>query len=339
MRRPPMQHDLSGRDQSARRARASAARASARSAIGGAQRVAAWSCLAAMALMPACRPSPAPGAAGPLLVFAAIPPQAYFIERIAGPHARVQYLVGAGQSPHNYEPTPRQMAQLAQARLYFTLGLGFEQRVVAHIRSSRAPAEIVDTRAGVPMLTMIDHVCEPGEHSHDHTHDAGAPDPHIWLDPKRVHIQARTICAALTRADPEHQHDFSANLAAFERDLDALDAEITALLEPLRGRTLIVFHPAYGYFADSYGLRQLAIEIAGKEPSPRELTQIVQQVRDQGAKALFYQPQYARTTIDVVAREIGAVAVPLDEFSHDYLNNLRAMTHSIRDALAGTPSP
>lgn len=298
-------------------------------------------CASALLTLAACERAPsATGATGGApIVFAAIPPQAFFVERIAGSHAQVEFLAGPGQSPHTYEPTPQQMARMAKARLYFEMGLGFEERVLQQIRSAAPRCEIVDTRAGVPPLTMTEH----DEHDHaghdDHGHEAGAPDPHIWLDPKRVKIQARTIADALAHALPEFRDDFEKNLAAFTRELDELDGELTRTLAPLKGRELYVYHPAYGYFADSYGLKQVAIEIEGKEPSPRQLKQVIERARGAGTRALFYQPQYARTTIDTMARELGVIPVPLDELSHDYMENLRGMARTIRTALAEKTGP
>ncbi len=292
-----------------------------------------------LSLVAACdRPAASTGNDAAPIVFVAIPPQAFFVERIAGPYARVEFLAGPGQSPHTYEPTPQQMGRLAKARLYFEIGLGFEDRVLKQIRSANAKCEIVDTRIGVPLLAMTaddddDHNHAAGAHG-DHEHEAGAPDPHIWLDPKRVKIQARTIETALARAMPEHRAEFEKNLSAFERELDELDAELTQTLAPLKGQELYVYHPAYGYFADSYGLKQVAIETEGKEPSPRQLRQILERARGAGTRALFYQPQFARTTIDTMARELGVIPVPLDELSHDYFANMRGMAQTIRKALA-----
>src|SRR5262249_47908376 len=155
-----------------------------------------------------------------------------FVERIAGSHARVEVLVGPGQSHHTYEATPRQIAGLHHARAYFRIGVPFEHGLVEKIGASMPHLEIVDTSAGVPLLEMKDECDEPGETAEEHAHES-RKDPHIWLDPKRVKIQARTVAAELARLDPVHREEFARNLTGFERDLDAADARIARTLAPV----------------------------------------------------------------------------------------------------------
>ena len=265
-------------------------------------------------------------APAPMIVYSSVPPLAYFVERVGGKHVRAEHLVGPGQSPHNFEPSARQVSDLAQARVVVLVGLPFEERVRDMLAKATPAPLLVDVRAGVNLLeATCDH--EHGEHAHEH-----AADPHIWLDPKRVRIQARTIAASLSQALPDRAADFATNLAAFDADLQQLDARIAATLEEKRGQEFFVFHPAYGYFADSYGLRQVAIETDGKEPSPRQLAELTERARAAGANVLFYPPQFPRTAVDVIAREIGATAAPLDDLSRDYLRNLEDLAQKLSGA-------
>ncbi len=269
---------------------------------------------------------PAVDVSAPTIVYSTVPPLAYFVERVGGAHVRAEHLVGPGQSPHNFEPTARQVSDLAQARVVVLVGLPFEERVRDMLAKAVPAPLLVDVREGVDLLeAACDH--EHGEHAHAHV-----ADPHIWLDPKRARIQARTIAAALSKAMPAHAADFAANLAAFDAELQQLDARIAATLEAKRGQEFFVFHPAYGYFADSYGLQQVAIETDGKEPSPRQLAELTDRARAAGAKVLFYQPQFPRTAVDVIAREIGATAAPLDDLSRDYLRNLEDLAQKLSGA-------
>jgi zinc transport system substrate-binding protein len=161
------------------------------------------------------------------------------------------------------------------------------------------------------------------------------PDPHIWLDPARVKIQAATICEALTRLAPDHRMSFERNLREFQRDLDRVDKDIAETLAPLKGSKFYVFHPAFGYFGDRYGLEQVAVEIEGKEPSPKQLSQLINKARSEGVKVIFVQPQYAKKDAETIAREIGGAVVPMNPLPRDYLDNLEKMAGLLRRALMG----
>ncbi len=265
-------------------------------------------------------------AAEPLEVFVSILPQRYFVERIGGEHVRVGVLVGPGQSPATYEPTPRQMARLAKAQVFFRVGVAFETSLLRKIASISPNLPVVDTRRGVRLLEI------GTPHHHGDQHAAGK-DPHIWLDPKRVRIQAQTIAQTLRDLVPGHAEDFARNLAAFQADLNAVDARITALLAPLAGRSFLVFHPAYGYFADSYGLKQIAVETAGKSPGPRRIAQWIDTARREGVRIVFVQPQFSAHAARTIATAIDGAVVPLDPLAADYLANLEAMAGHIETAL------
>ncbi|MEP0846090.1 MAG: zinc ABC transporter substrate-binding protein [Phycisphaerae bacterium] len=316
--------------------------------------------LAAALWLSGCERGPAPqpasasatqaanGAEPPLLVLVSVAPQAYFAERVGGANVRVECLVGPGQSPHTFEPTPRQAAQLAQARVYFTVGIPFESVLLAKLPRGESGPEIVDTRAGIELrrLTPAESAADAHEHENAQGHDvpqraesvsdesAGAVDPHIWLDPLRVKRQARTMCDALARLAPQHSAEFERNFAAFAANLDHLHERLSKLLAPYRGREFYVFHPAYGYFADAYGLKQAPIEIEGKEPGPRALAQLIERARAAGTKVIFYQPQYSKAAAEAVARAIGASVVPLDPQPRDWLAAMDELAAALEQALA-----
>ena len=187
----------------------------------------------------------------PIHVFVSILPQAYFVERVGGERVSVDVLVGPGRSPGTYAPTPQQMAGLEKANVYFSIGVPFETRLLEKLTSSLKRLNVVDSRRGVELRMMTaahhHHQDEEVADDHDHAeHAAGMPDPHVWMDPKRVKIIARNIHDELARLDPEHADEYATNLDAFLADLTALDTRITETLKPLKGREFFVFHPAYG---------------------------------------------------------------------------------------------
>jgi len=255
-------------------------------------------------------------------VFVSILPQAYFVKRVGGPLVHVNVLVGPGQSPVTYEPSPRQMADLGNAALYFRIGTPFEEGFIDTIARNFPRLRIVDTRTNITLLYF------------DEKEQGGRADPHIWLDPGRGKIQARTICDALADVDPEHTDRYRKNLAGFEEDLDNLHEKIAKILKPLRGRTLFVFHPAFGYFAHTFGLRQVAVETGGKEPSPKQLARLIDGARKDGVKVIFVQPQFSKHYAEVIAREIGGAVVPMDPLPENYMRSLEEMAEVIRLAQA-----
>ena len=267
-----------------------------------------------------------------LKVFVSIPPQAYFVERVGGERVDVDVLVRPGQSPATYEPTPKQMAALADAEVYFRIGVPFETPLIGKIAATFANLRIVDTREGITLRRMEVHGHDGGP---DHSHHDGAPDPHLWLDPRLVKVQAQTICRALSKLDPARAGEFQRNLQAFQAELDEVHARLTTVLAPLKGRELFVFHPAYGYFADAYGLKQVAVESGGKEPGQRSLVALIEEARRKGVRLIFVQPQFAVTAAEMIAEAIGGAVVPLDPLARDYLENLGEMASKIERGLTG----
>ncbi len=286
-----------------------------------------------------------------LKVFVSILPEAYFVERVGGRHVEVSTLVGPGQSPHTFEPTPREIARLADARLFFRIGWPFEARLLEKAAAVNPALKVIDLREGIALRWMTADE-ENAEHSASFSRDSQrsashAPagpervqtedeaDPHSWLNPRNASIMAATIARALEAADPAHAADYQANLRTFQADLAALDARLAATLAPLKGRQLFVYHPAFGYFADAYGLKQVPVEVEGKEPTARQLAALVDRARAAGARVIFVQPQFSPRNAEAVAKAIGGAVVPFDDLAKDYIANLSDMADKVRTALEG----
>jgi zinc transport system substrate-binding protein len=158
---------------------------------------------------------------------------------------------------------------------------------------------------------------------------AGSIDPHIWLSPSRLVIQARTVAATLVRIDPAHASGFQTRLEDLVAELEALDSWIAATLSEHQGRSFLVFHPSWGYFADDYGLRQIAIETEGKPPSDAELTEIQHLAKASDISVVFVQPQIAGREARAVADALGAELATLDPLTSDVRATLRRATEAI----------
>jgi len=268
-----------------------------------------------------------------LVVFVTIAPQAYFVEKVAGGHARVEVLVSPGQSYHTFEPTQRQIQAISGSRAYFGIGVPFEAGIRDRIGSVSDRIKFVDTSEGIERRPGVE--CfhdDDGAAEHHHEDEEG--DPHIWLDPRIVKRLAGRIERTLSELDPAHAAEYRKNLTNFESELDAVHARLTERLAPCRGKTFFVFHPSFGYFGDAYGLKQEAIEEGGKEPGARQIRMLVEKARASGARVIFVQPQFAATGAEAVARELGAKLDTLDPLARDYLKNLDNMAQKIKSALA-----
>jgi zinc transport system substrate-binding protein len=278
--------------------------------------------------------------AAKLTACVSILPQQTFVERVGGDHVKVTVLVGPGQSPHTFEPTPKQLAELAKARLFFAIGWPFERRLLEKATAANPGLTVIDSRQGVPLRHMT---ADEAGHDEDSRaggsadeNKAGDADPHIWLSPRLVKVQAATIARALEVADPAHAADYQRNLKAFQEDLDRTDAKISEALAPLKGKELFVYHPAFGYFADAYGLKQVPVEVEGKEPSARQLAAFVERAKARGVKVILVQPQFSAKSAEAVARAIGGAVVPMDDLAKDYLANLQRMAEDVRQALGAS---
>jgi zinc transport system substrate-binding protein len=277
---------------------------------------------------------PSLGSAEPLRVFVSVLPEKTFVEKVGGEHVQVQAMVRPGHSPATYEPTPQQVAALAKTALYVRIGLPFENAWMARIRSANPSMRVLDARAGIDLRPMEAHEHEQDAPETNEAHSAAAGlDPHVWTSPPLVKRMAQNIRDCLAELDPAHGDAFARNYEAFAAELDALDGEIRSLLQGAHGGRFMVFHPAWGYFAETYGLTQVPIEKEGKEPGARALAALIEQARREQVKVIFVQPQFSRRSAEQVARAIGGQVVAIDPLAPDYADNLRQAARSIAAAV------
>lgn len=267
---------------------------------------------------------------GRMVVAVTIPPQADLVERIAGDRVRVEIAVPPGQDPHAFSPSPRQVMELGRAAVFFRIGMPLEDQLLP--RLGDASMRIVDTAADVHRRAFADGEGPPCEgHHHGHSHEghghdcqahAGHPDPHVWLAPALLAVQADRISEALCDVDPAGAELYRANLQKLKERLDEVEAEIAAMLAPHRGQAFYVFHPSFGYFADAYGLRQMAVELEGKSPSPRQLRTLIAQAKADHVKVIFVQPQFDQRSAESIASAIGGSVVEIDPLRKNVIDNM-----------------
>ena len=278
-----------------------------------------------------------PAYAEPIRVFVGIAPHQYLVERIGGEHVTVSVIVGEGQSPHTFQVRPRQLGDLSKAAVYFRCWLEFEEGLLRRIEQNYPDIRIV-------ALTEIEHgvlddhhhhAHDDPDHVHDHTCGIGGFDPHTWLHPGHLNLQAQIVASTLSEIRPEFAEEFERNRAAFRDDLAATHMELKEMLAPVVGQTFYVYHPAFAYFAEAYGLEQIGIEHEGKGPGARRLYEIIQTMKARKISTLFVQPQFSTQEARAIAEETGAAIELLDPLAGDLLENLLVIGRAIHTALGG----
>lgn len=177
------------------------------------------------------------------------------------------------------------------------------------------------------------------EHSHRNGHHGGSccgsegADLHIWLSLKLAHIEATTIAQALIEQYPTYRSLYEANLKKFLAELREKDREFTTLLTPVKGKTVMASHPAYAYFCRDYGLYQISLEIEGREPTPKTMTDLIEKARALKIRTIFTQAQYGVKGAELVANLLGAKIVSLDPYAEDYLKSMTTIAEAFQKGL------
>lgn len=261
------------------------------------------------------------------LVSVSILPQKYFVDQIAGNLLQVNVLVPPGSSPHNYEILPSQMRDLAQSKAWLQIGLlTFEDALKDKLASVNKNVAMVDCSEGVSTIAGSD--CEEEGHDHEHAHHE-AFDPHIWLAPAESRIMAQNTLKALKEGFPQHAEAFKANYSKLVGKIDSLSAQIEQQLSPLENRHILIFHPALAYYARQYNLIQIALEMDGKEPSPKHMKEIVDLAHKENIRVIFIQKEFDPAFAQQLSREIGGETIVIDPLDYHWEKQLLDITQKI----------
>jgi zinc transport system substrate-binding protein len=276
-------------------------------------------------------------------VFVSIMPQKYFVEKIGRSLVNVSAMVHPGANPHIYEPRPNQMAALSKTRIYFAIGVTFEDAWLPRFANLNPQMRIVHTDKGIDKMAMVAHHHNEGKgvknkegtkHT-DRENSPGALDPHVWVSPPEVKIIARNILEALLEIDPANSLTYKSNHDAFIIEIEELDKDLKKIFSDKKGLKFMVYHPGWGYFARAYGLEQVPVEVEGKEPKPEQLKALIEHSRKDGIKVIFVQPQFSIKSAEVIAKAIGGQVIFADNLSQDWGRNLREQGEKFKEALQG----
>ncbi len=260
-------------------------------------------------------------AANKVNVVVSILPQQYFVQQIGSSYVDVNVMVGPGQNPATYEPTPQQIAALANADIYLGIGVPFEKAWLSKIKKSNEKLIVVECCKSISNLNG---------HSH---HDIDV-DPHIWTSPKKVIQIVKLIEKSLIEIDAEHSAAYKTSAIKFIGELDNLDSNIKSKVINLAQRNLIVSHPSWSYFADEYGLTQISIEQEGKEIQARSMVKLIRSAKEKNIKAIFVQSQFNAKAAKIIAKEIDATVFELDPLAFNYIENMNIVADKIVKGLS-----
>ena len=269
-----------------------------------------------------------------LTVTVSILPQKWFADQIGGDRIRTQAMVGSGDDPHTYEPSPQQMTALADSDLYFTIGVEFEEVWMPRFETSNPAIRVVDSAEG------IERIPAEFEHHHgeaeteEHAHGVEEDDPHIWFSPSRMKQMTQNMARAMQAADPQNAEYYQANLENLLKTIDAVDAEVRSKLADAKRDHFMVVHPAWGYVAEEYGLRMLSVEIGGSEPAPETLAQIISLAKQYEINTLVIEKGSNARLAASIAEQAGiADIVEWDPMAYDWSVNMRIIADTLQKAL------
>jgi zinc transport system substrate-binding protein len=268
-----------------------------------------------------------------------IVPQKNFVEAIGGELVNVSVMVLPGNSPHSYEPKPSQMKELNDAKLYFAIGVEFEHAWLKRFSNQNKNMQIIDTTKGIEKIAMAEHHHDEDEHDHkghqhdEHDHDeAESKDPHVWTSPSNIRVIAKNTLDALVSADVSNKTIYEANYHAFMQKINNVDNTIREILKNTpKESKFMVFHPAFGYFANEYNLVQIAVEVEGKEPKPSALAELIKEAKEENIKAIFTQPEFSDKSAKIIADELKIKVIkvsPLNpKWDENLINLAKAIAH------------
>ncbi|KEI05572.1 zinc ABC transporter substrate-binding protein [Clostridium botulinum] len=257
-----------------------------------------------------------------LTVAVSIVPEETFVKSIAGDLVNVVTMIPPGQSPETFEPTPDLLEKFSKSKLYFTMNVPAEVNSI-----------LPKTKDFNPDVKIVDLSNEVRKTYKDREFAPGSRDPHIWLSPKRVKIMINVIKDNLCSLDPNNKNIYEKNAESYIRKLDEADKNIKDSLKTLKTKSIIVYHPAFGYFTDDYGLEMIALEEEGKESTPQDMQKIIDFAKSKGIKTIFYQAETDNKQSTTFAKELGGKAEKLAPLDPNYIENLKKMSDTFKSIL------
>ncbi|HEA8164996.1 TPA: zinc ABC transporter substrate-binding protein [Campylobacter coli] len=272
---------------------------------------------------------------GKPIISVSIPPQAFFVEKIAKDSVEINILIPPNSDEHTMEFKPQALKKLEQSKIYFLADLELEKILGEKFKSVLKNVKIVNINEGI-------HLLEGGhDHEHEHDHDGHYAeeehdehnDPHVWLDPVLVKKLTQNITQALVQSFPKNKEFYEANSANFLKELDQMDAQIAEKLKNIKRNEFIVYHPSWAYLAKRYNLVQIPVEIDGKEPKSKDLQNLIKLAKEKDIRIIFVQPGFPENSAKVLAKELNAQIVSINHLARNWDEELLKSIQALSLAL------
>lgn len=264
------------------------------------------------------------------IVVVSIVPEKTFIKKIAKDKVSVTVMVQPGNSPHTYEPKPSQMIAISKSKLYFSMGVEFEETWVERFKSQNPSLKFINLSSNITKIPMTAHHHHGDKDGKEESRHHNGLDPHIWTSPKNVSIMAETIYKALVELDPSNEKFYESNLNDFLNEIKKTDQKIKTILKELPPKAkFMVFHPSWGYFAHDYNLVQIAVEVEGKKPKPKEMVTLMKEAKEENVRVIFTQPEFSNKSAKIIARELHIPVEKISPLSPNWSENLINMAKKI----------
>ena len=259
----------------------------------------------------------------PLKIYTTVFPLTSFVEEIGGDTVDVESVYPAGADMHSYEPTQKDMIDYSDGDLFMTTTDELDPIAATITKTIEDDTTVISTASGITEDDLISSSHEGHDHEHDedsdHDHEHGENDPHIWLDPNLALKMAESIRDSLIEARPEHKDLYDSNFNSLKEDLTNIDQKLTEITEQPVYDHVYISHESIGYLANRYGFHQVAINgLSNQEPSQKELTEIIDNIKQENIPYILYEPNVTSTVTDVIKDETKTEPI--------YFNNLETLS-------------
>ena len=255
-------------------------------------------------------------------ILVSLAPYQFLTERIAGDEFHVSTVIPLEENPHAYEPTIGQIQEIAKGTLWLRIGESFEQKVLPMLQEQNTQLTDVDLCQGLHLL----------QHGSHHAHckcSSSLEDRHTWLSPTVVILQIDLITKALSEKFPQHSELFFENAKTLVQEFERLDEEIAKILLSASQKSFVVSHPAFAYFCERYHVHQISIEFEGRDPTPKYLTKIMEEILSSEVKLGIAMPQHSNKGLEVISEKLHLHLQTIDPYAKDCMETMRHLAHVI----------
>ncbi len=245
-------------------------------------------------------------------VVVSLGPQVEFVKAVGGDKVDVTLMVPSNADPHTYEPLANQLSRVSNAKMYAELGtpIEFEVNYMDKIRAINPNMLVLNTSKGIKLI--------PNSAENEST----TMDPHDYVDPKNAKIMVNNIYQGLVQIDPADKDYYQKNRDNYLQQLDDLDKNTTKLLKGKQGTYILIYHPAFVYYAKDYNLTQVGAMINDEEPSPQRIAMMVNIAKQNNITVIYTEPQYDPKFMQSIASQIGAQVLNVNDLDEHYIKNM-----------------